>query len=453
MEDHNLYAISPIDGRYHDKTSELASFFSESALIYYRLYTEIKWLIHLANCDAIEELPKFSDDEIYFLDGILAKTRIEISRTVKEIENTINHDVKAVEYYLASELKKHESLGEYIPFIHFGCTSEDINNVCYNLMIRDSINSCITNSYQSVYNKIKMLSDDNYNLPMISRTHGQPASPTTLGKELNVFYVRLSQAFLAFDEMQQYTTKFSGAVGNYNAHILAYPNIDWLQVTQDFITSLGLVQHDCTTQIEPHDNISQIMLQCTRINNVLLDFAKDMWGYISLGYFKQRSVANEVGSSTMPHKVNPIDFENAEGNLGMANALFYHLASKLPISRYQRDLTDSTTMRSIGVAFAYTQISLKSLEKGLSKVEANKIKIAEELDDNWQLVTEGIQTLLRKHKVENAYEMLKDLSRNKHITKDSLHNWIKELPIPKSDVDRLLELKPSDYIGISKIST
>jgi adenylosuccinate lyase len=297
-----------------------------------------------------------------------------------------------------------------------------------------------------------MLANELRETPMMSRTHGQPASPTTMGKEMNVFYVRLSQAFLALDESQVYTTKFSGAVGNYNAHVLAYPKIDWPKVSKEFIESLGLVQHDSTTQIEPHDNISQIMLQATRVNNILLDFAKDIWGYISLGYFKQKAIKGEVGSSTMPHKVNPIDFENAEGNLGLANAIFSHLASKLPISRFQRDLTDSTTMRSIGTAFAYTLISLKSLEKGLTKLEADSKSISKELEHNWQLITEGIQTVLRKHKVENAYEMLKDLSRDKPVDKDSLHNWLQELPIPQYDKDMLLELTPSSYIGLAKIN-
>ncbi|MBT4963381.1 MAG: adenylosuccinate lyase [Francisellaceae bacterium] len=447
MDNTSLTAISPIDGRYHFLTKDLSEYFSESALIYYRVYTEVKWFSFLSQLSEISQLPPLEAKEEAFLDELLMQPREQIALAVKKIESSTNHDVKAVEYYVANEFKKNNNLSKNISFIHFGCTSEDINNVSYNLMIRDALNSCLSKSINTVYELLSNLISNTNDIPMISRTHGQAASPTLLGKELNVFHVRLSQALLALDEMQVYTTKFSGAVGNYNAHNLAYPNIDWKEVAGEFIHSLGLVQHQCTTQIEPHDNLCQIMLQCTRINNVLLDLAKDIWGYISLGYFHQRAIEGEVGSSTMPHKINPIDFENAEGNLGIANALFYHFASKLPISRFQRDLTDSTTMRNIGSAFAYMHIAIKSIAKGLGKIHANPDAMAQDLDNNWQLLTEGIQTLLRKYKIDNAYDKLKDLSRGKEITKESLHTWIQGLPISSTDMEMLLALKPRDYVG------
>jgi adenylosuccinate lyase len=441
-----LQAISPIDGRYNNKTEPLQSIMSEYGLIKYRVQVEIEWLLFLCKITEIPEIDHIDNSDVAFLHNIITDFSLEDARKVKAHEAITNHDVKAVEYYIRDKISGQARLAQLIPWIHFACTSEDINNVAYALMLRDATAEILTVKVAEIVNKIKDSAKSYSSIAMMSRTHGQTASPTTLGKEFANFVVRLQKQLKLLQE-QKISAKFNGAVGNYNAHISAYPKLNWPKLNKNFIESLGLEFNAYTTQIEPHDCIAELMHNIIRINNILLDLCRDMWGYISLGYFGQEVIAGEVGSSTMPHKVNPIDFENAEGNLGICNALADHLANKLPISRWQRDLSDSTVLRNLGSIFAYALIAYVSCSKGLAKCKVNKAVIAADLNNAWELLAEPIQTILRKENIANAYEKLKELSRGQRINKDILHKFIDELDI-KQDVKTALKLlTPENYIG------
>ncbi|WP_428607116.1 adenylosuccinate lyase [Sedimenticola sp.] len=446
MELSTLTAISPVDGRYGSKTVDLRSIFSEYGLIRARVQVEIKWLQALAGHTQITEVPALSSAAEETLNGILSNFSTEDAALVKEIERETNHDVKAVEYFLKRKIAGNSELEAISEFIHFACTSEDINNLSHGLMLKQGREQQLLSEMDQLIAAIRQLAHDHATIPMLSRTHGQPASPTTLGKEMaNVVYRLQRQR----DQVANVALlgKINGAVGNYNAHLSAYPDINWEQFAQQFVESLGLVWNPYTTQIEPHDYMAELFDATARFNTIAIDFSRDIWGYISLGYFKQRTIAGEVGSSTMPHKVNPIDFENGEGNLGIANALFSHLAMKLPISRWQRDLTDSTVLRNVGVGFAYTSIALQSILKGISKLEANAALLAEDLDGNWEVLAEPIQTVMRRYGIEKPYEKLKALTRGQRIGADELRAFVDDLEIPDEAKAALRELTPGSYIG------
>lgn len=441
-----LTALSPLDGRYHSKTHPLHMIFSEFGLIKYRVIVEIHWLIALSNLHAIQEIPELDTAQLNYLMQLIDQFSTNDAAAIKDIEKTTNHDVKAVEYFLQDKFKSGPNLTTYIPFIHFGCTSADINNMAYALMLKTGNCDVLTPSLASLQAKLNDLAMSYADVPMLSRTHGQPATPTTVGKMFRVFEHRLSRQL---NQLANYTVlaKFNGAVGNFNAHLAAYPDLDWCQISEDFILSLGLTPNHVTSQIEPHDTIAELMHQLVRINTILIDLARDVWGYIALDYFKQAKVEGEVGSSTMPHKVNPIDFENAEGNLGLANAIANHLAGKLPTSRWQRDLTDSTVMRNIGTVFGYNLIAYGSLEKGLNKLQLNESAIRQALSGHWELLAEPIQTILRRYGITDAYEQLKALTRGESITQQSISNFIEPLNIPAEAKDYLRSLTPEKYIG------
>ena len=400
MSDEQLKAVSPIDGRYSKKVQHLREIFSESALMRYRVIAEITWLQYLSDCDQMDQIPSMDSQLKDALTKIHADFSLSDAKKIKEIEKEINHDVKAVEYFLKEKIENIEGGKNYTSFIHFACTSEDINNISYALMLRDGVKENIK-SLKKLTDVLRELSKTWASDSMLSRTHGQPASPTTMGKELANFLSRLDRQLDLLGSIE-YLAKMNGAVGNYNAHIIAYPNVDWESIANGYIDSLGLTFNPYTTQIEPHDWMAELFHAMIRINNICLDLSRDIWMYISIGYFKQDVNESEVGSSTMPHKVNPIDFENAEGNIGIANAIFDHLASKLTISRLQRDLSDSTAQRNIGTGFAQSEIAIQSLLKGLSKIELSKDKLLEDLEDNWEILAEPIQTILRREHVENA---------------------------------------------------
>ncbi|HEY9197736.1 MAG TPA: adenylosuccinate lyase [Gammaproteobacteria bacterium] len=442
----SLTAVSPVDGRYGGKTESLRPIFSEYGLIRHRVLVEVAWLQALAAHDGIPEVPALSGHAANVLDGIFANFSEEDARRVKNIERTTNHDVKAVEYFLKEKIAGNAELETVSEFIHFACTSEDINNLAYALMLREARGQVLLPLMDTVINAVVALAHNNADLPLLARTHGQPATPTTVGKEMaNVAYrLRRQRELLTQVPM---LGKINGAVGNYNAHLIAYPEVDWQAFAEKFIADLGLDWNPYTTQIEPHDYIAEMFDAIARYNTVLIDFARDVWGYISLGYFKQKTVAGEVGSSTMPHKVNPIDFENAEGNLGIANALFDHLAAKLPISRWQRDLSDSTVLRNLGVGVAHTVIALESLLRGIGKLEANPARTGEDLDATWEVLAEAVQTVMRRHGIEKPYEKLKELTRGKGIDAESLRVFIDGLDIPADAKQRLRELTPAGYIG------
>ena len=445
----SLNAISPIDGRYLKKTCSLSDYFSESALIYYRLFVEIRWFESLAANPDIEEIPALTKSSKEFLQSLLDNFDEQQSVAVKDHEAITNHDVKAVEYYLRDKFDEHAALTDYKGFIHFALTSEDVNNIAYAIMIKDAISKIILPELAEITGGITMLGKQYADCAMLSRTHGQPATPTTMGKELINVVARLKRPQQQLVEVL-ICAKCNGAVGNYNAHYAAYPDIDWRSHCSHFISSLGLEFNAYTTQIEPHDGIAEVSHIMTRINNIFLDYAKDMWTYIAMGYFKQRSAIDEVGSSTMPHKINPIDFENAEGNLGLANALFLHFANKLTQSRMQRDLSDSTVMRNIGVAFSYSLIAFKSLAKGNSKLHLDKERLHADLDKNWEVLAEAIQTVMRRYKIANAYELLKSLTRGQDgINEEKMHGFIQDLTIPDKEKKRLLTLTPHDYTGMA----
>ncbi len=452
MTDNNLAlsaltALSPLDGRYQGKTASLRPHFSEYGLIHARIRVEVEWLIHLSQQDMITEVPAFSETTTEFLRSLVHKFDIGQAEQVKKIECTTNHDVKAIEYYLKGAIKGNSELESVSEFIHFACTSEDINNLSYGLMVSNARQQVLLPGLNTLTNILSELANRYATEPMLARTHGQPASPTTVGKEIaNVCY-RLKQAVDKFSRVE-IIGKMNGAVGNFNAHYSAYPELDWPEISQQFVTSLGLSYQAFTTQIEPHDYIAEYSHALSRINTIILDLDRDIWGYISLGYFKQRVIAGEVGSSTMPHKVNPIDFENSEGNLGLANAVLGHLADKLPVSRWQRDLTDSTVLRNLGVGAGYTLLAVESTLKGLNKLDLNPAALKADLDNNWEVLAEPIQTVMRRYGVDEPYEKLKALTRGQQgITRDSLHEFISTLEIPESAKVLLREMTPSNYIG------
>lgn len=440
-----LTAISPVDGRYGSKAADLRPIFSEYGLLKYRVTVEVRWLQALSKAAEIEEVPEFSEAANELLDNIVANFSEENANRIKEIERTTNHDVKAVEYFLKEQVEANHEVAKVSEFIHFACTSEDINNLSYALMLKEGTEALLDYQKQ-VVNSIRDLAAQFVNIPMMSRTHGQPASPSTMGKEMaNVIY-RLERQ-LKHIQNQEFLGKINGAVGNYNAHLSAYPEFDWQSFAETFVTSLGLTWNAYTTQIEPHDYMAELFDAVARFNTIILDFDRDVWGYIALGHFKQKTIAGEIGSSTMPHKVNPIDFENSEGNLGIANALFDHLAMKLPVSRWQRDLSDSTVQRVLGVGFAHSIIAYQATLKGISKLEVNEQSLLDELNSNWELLAEPIQTVMRRYAIPNPYEKLKELTRGKRVTQEDLKTFIDSLELPQEEKDRLKELTPSTYIG------
>ena len=441
----NLTSISPIDGRYSDKTSPLKAIFSEFGLIKYRLLVEVRWLEAMSNNQLISEVPKFSPQSNAALLAIADNFSLEDAKSIKEIERTTNHDVKAVEYFLKEKVSSIPELQKVSEFIHFACTSEDINNLSHALMLENG-RLVLLEEMNVTLSLITKLAKDNAEVAMLSRTHGQTASPTTLGKEMANFSYRLSRQIDQLSAVQ-IMGKFNGAVGNFNAHVSAYPEIDWQNVSKDFIEKLGINFAPYSSQIESHDYIAEYFHALNRFNTILIDFCRDIWGYISLGYFTQKTIEGEIGSSTMPHKVNPIDFENAEGNLGLAIAVGDHFATKLPISRWQRDLTDSTVLRNLGVSCAHSLISYASISKGIGKLEVNESKITEDLDKAWEVLAEPIQTVMRRYGVENPYEKLKDLTRGKQIDSKIIDDFINTLEIPAEAKEELRKLTPMNYIG------
>ncbi|RMF40213.1 MAG: adenylosuccinate lyase [Planctomycetota bacterium] len=440
-----LTAISPIDGRYADKCNELRECFSEYGLIRRRLIVEIRWLQSLAAHPDIAEVPPLSDAAAAALEAMVDQFDVSAAAEVKRIERTTNHDVKAVEYYIKQRMEQHPELRRIVEFVHFACTSEDINNLAHGLMLADGRRVLLADM-QKLVDRLRALAHQWAEVPMLARTHGQTASPTTVGKELaNVAY-RLDRQRRQFSEVE-ILGKISGAVGNYNAHLVAYPEVDWPTHARRFVASLGLAWNPFTTQIEPHDYMAELFDALARFNRIVLDFDRDVWGYIAWGYFKQKTVAGEVGSSTMPHKVNPIDFENSEGNLGLAGAILHHLSEKLPISRWQRDLTDSTVLRNMGVGFAYTLIALRSTLKGLGKLELNEAALAGDLDQSWEVLAEPIQTVMRRYGIQQPYEKLKELTRGKQVGRELFQEFIQGLEIPAEARQRLLALTPGRYTG------
>ena len=449
MELNALTALSPLDGRYGSKTAPLRDFFSEYALIKYRVIVEIEWLKALAAEPAIVEVPAFSAEAIALLDGVADTFSVADAERVKAIEATTNHDVKAVEYFLKEKTKVNAEIAAVSEFIHFACTSEDINNLSHALMLKGARDAVLLPALEKVIARLTDLAHELADLPMLSRTHGQPASPTTVGKELaNVVY-RLRRTWDAIGAVEL-MGKINGAVGNYNAHLSAYPELDWEGFAREFVMHLGLSFNPYTIQIEPHDAMAELYDAIARTNTILIDLNRDVWGYISVGYFKQKVKAGEVGSSTMPHKVNPIDFENSEGNLGLANAMLRHLAEKLPISRWQRDLTDSTVLRNMGVGFGYSLLAYESCLRGLGKLESNPAALAADLDANWEVLAEPIQTVMRRYGVANPYEQLKELTRGKAgMTRETLHVFIDGLAIPDAEKARLKLMTPGSYTGMA----
>ena len=442
-----LTALSPLDGRYRSKVESLQRYFSELGLIRYRIQVEIEWLKALAAERAIGEVPKFSAATLKALAALVSGFSEADGAAVKKIEARTNHDVKAIEYFLKDRLAGNREVAKVAEFVHFACTSEDINNLCHALMLKEARDEVMLPALGKIIDRLTALAHDLADAPMLARTHGQPASPTTLGKEMANVVARLKRARDRIANIKL-LGKINGAVGNYNAHLVAYPGVDWEKFARRFVERLGLEFNPYTIQIEPHDAIAELFDAFARANTIMLDLDRDEWGYISLGYFKQKTKAGEVGSSTMPHKVNPIDFENSEGNFGIANALLRHMSEKLPVSRWQRDLTDSTVLRNMGAALGYTLLAYDSLSKGLAKLEANRALLAADLDANWDVLAEPIQTVMRRYGVTGAYEQLKDLTRGKGgITKESLHAFIKTLAIPADAKKRLLKLTPATYIG------
>nr|WP_067295040.1 adenylosuccinate lyase [Marinobacterium profundum] len=445
MELSALTAISPIDGRYGSKTADLRAFFSEFGLVRFRVEVEIRWLQQLANHPGIVEVQPFSAATDAQLNAIVSEFSEADAQRVKDIERTTNHDVKAVEYFIKEKFGSNDELAKISEFVHFACTSEDINNLSHALMLKNGL-AVMQDQMQQVKDAIATLAHDFAAQPMLSRTHGQTASPTTLGKEMANVAHRLQRQLKQLEQME-FLGKVNGAVGNYNAHISAYPDVDWQAYAETFVTSLGLDWNPYTTQIEPHDYIAELFDAICRFNTILIDFDRDVWGYISLGYFKQRTIAGEVGSSTMPHKVNPIDFENSEGNLGIANAIMQHLAAKLPISRWQRDLTDSTVLRNLGVGFGHSLIAYQSALKGISKLELNAARMDADLENAWEVLAEPIQTVMRRYGIEEPYEKLKALTRGHTMNRETIQNFIDTLDMPDDAKASLKALTPQNYIG------
>ena len=441
-----LTALSPLDGRYASKVESLRPIFSEFGLMHRRVHVEVEWLLALANAPEIAELAPFAPAQVAALRRIAAEFDQADGERIKTIEATTNHDVKAVEYFIKEQMAGDRELASAREFVHFACTSEDINNLSYALMLRDARAEVLLPQLSAVMARLRELAHSNADVAMLARTHGQTASPTTLGKEVANVIARLERQHRQFVAVE-IPGKINGAVGNFNAHTVAYPHMDWPAFAQRFVRSLGLEYNAYTTQIDPHDGIAEYCDVLRRINTILLDLARDIWGYVSLGYFKQTLQAGEVGSSTMPHKVNPIDFENAEGNLGLASALLGHFAEKLPISRWQRDLTDSTVLRALGVAFGHTLVAFVSLEKGLDKLTVNVERIADDLEQSWEVLAEAIQTVMRRHSLPEPYERLKALTRGQGITRESIRAFIQALELPEDARQRLLALTPASYTG------
>lgn len=442
----SLTALSPVDGRYARQTQGLRPFFSEYGLIRHRVLVEVRWLQALAEHPQVKEVPAFSDTANSMLDALINDFSETDAERVKEIERTTNHDVKAVEYFLKEKVATNAEILKVSEFIHFACTSEDINNLAYGLMLKGGRDEVLIPQLQQINAAITGLAHQYADDALLSRTHGQPASPTTVGKEMANVAQRLNRQ-LSQIEAVEILGKINGAVGNYNAHYASYPEIDWPTFAKDFVESLGLQWNPYTTQIEPHDYIAELFDACCRYNTIMIDFSRDIWSYISLGHFKQKVIAGEVGSSTMPHKVNPIDFENAEGNLGIANALMTHLAQKLPTSRLQRDLTDSTVLRSLGLGLGHGMIAYQSALKGIGKLELNAASIANELDSNWEVLGEAVQTVMRRHGIEQPYEKLKALTRGRRITAEDMAEFINTLELPEAVRQQLREMTPASYIG------
>ncbi|MGO2496762.1 adenylosuccinate lyase [Vibrio litoralis] len=447
MELSALTAVSPVDGRYGSKTIALRSIFSEYGLLKYRTIVEIRWLQKLAETAAIAEVPAFSDEANQYLNEIAANFSEDDANRIKTIERTTNHDVKAVEYFLKEKVEALPELHAVSEFIHFACTSEDINNTSHALMLKEARDEVVLPAIREIIDAIKGLAVEYRDIPLLSRTHGQPASPSTMGKEMaNVAY-RMERQYKQIANVE-ILAKINGAVGNYNAHLSAYPELDWHAFSEEFITkSLDVDWNPYTTQIEPHDYIAELFDAIARFNTILIDFDRDIWGYIALGHFKQKTIAGEIGSSTMPHKVNPIDFENSEGNLGLANAIFGHLAQKLPISRWQRDLTDSTVLRNLGVGCGYAMIAYSSVMRGISKLEVNQAALEAELDKNWEVLAEPVQTVMRRYGIEKPYEKLKELTRGKRVDGEGMRAFIDGLEIPADEKERLKQMTPANYIG------
>ena len=445
-----LTAVTPIDGRYSRKTDDLRPYFSEFGLIYHRVVIEVRWFEFLSTVDGIPQLPPLSKRATDFLNSIVDSFSLEDAEAVKAFERTTNHDVKAVEYFVKQKFQQSElpELLEKLEFVHFACTSEDINNLSYAMMLDSSRRQVLLPALTEVTERLKMLALEYRTDAMLSKTHGQVASPTTMGKEFANVVDRMRRQVAQFEGIA-ILGKMNGSVGNFNAHVAAYPALDWEALSESFITSLGLQKNTFTTQIEPHDYIAELFHSLQRFNTILLDFNRDIWAYISIGYFLQRKVEGETGSSTMPHKVNPIDFENSEGNLGMANAIFGHLCEKLPVSRWQRDLTDSTVLRNLGTGFAYSLIAYRSTLKGLGKLELNRAVLAAELDASWEVLSEPIQTIMRKYDVDEPYEKLKLLTRGKSLEKSGIDQMIEDLDIPHEAKASIRDLTPANYIGLA----
>ncbi|BES71102.1 adenylosuccinate lyase [Marinobacter nanhaiticus D15-8W] len=446
MELTSLTAISPVDGRYGEKVRVFREIFSEYGLIRNRVTVEIRWLQQLAAHPGITEVPELSDEANTVLDKLVAEFSLNDAERIKSIERTTNHDVKAVEYFIKEKIADTPELHAITEFVHFACTSEDINNLSHGLMLREGLDLGLAPGMQKIIDRLAELAREHAEQPMLSRTHGQTASPTTVGKEFANVVHRLRRQLEQVKRVE-ILGKINGAVGNYNAHLSAYPGVDWAANAAAFVTSLGLTWNPYTTQIEPHDYIAELYDAVARFNTILIDLDRDIWGYISLGYFKQKTVAGEVGSSTMPHKVNPIDFENSEGNLGIANALLSHLSAKLPISRWQRDLTDSTVLRNLGVGFAHSLIAYEATLKGLGKLEVNPTRLDADLDQAWEVLAEPIQTVMRRYNIEKPYEKLKELTRGKAMTPELIQDFVRNLDIPQAAKDELLTLTPANYIG------
>ena len=448
MELSALTALSPIDGRYGDKTTELRTIFSEYGLLKYRVQVEVRWLQKLANQADILEVPTLSEQANKHLNEIVENFNEQDAIRIKTIEKTTNHDVKAVEYFLKEKVNTNEELQAINEFIHFACTSEDINNLSYALMLKTARDTVLIPYWNKLIAIITTQAKTYRDLPLLSRTHGQPATPSTIGKEFaNVAY-RLKRQLKQLESIE-ILGKINGATGNYNAHMVAYPQINWHKFSEEFVTSLGLQWNPYTTQIEPHDYIAEYFDCIARFNTIMIDFDRDVWGYIALNHFKQKTVAGEIGSSTMPHKVNPIDFENSEGNLGLANAIMSHLGSKLPISRWQRDLTDSTVLRNLGVGIGYAIIAYQSTLKGLNKLEVNQEHLLDELNRNWEVLAEPIQTVMRRYGIEKPYEKLKELTRGKRVDAQGMQQFIDSLALPEHEKARLKQLTPANYIGFA----
>ncbi|OGT57478.1 MAG: adenylosuccinate lyase [Gammaproteobacteria bacterium RIFCSPHIGHO2_12_FULL_43_28] len=446
MKHAGLMAISPLDGRYQEKMNPVRAIFSEYGLIKFRIIVEVRWLEMLAEFANLDDIPPLSHHAKSILDETVEQFSLDDAARVKHIETGINHDVKAVEYFIRERIAGNEELAKLSEFIHFGCTSEDINNLAYGLMLHTARNQCILPALFELLSLLKKLAHDYADTPMLARTHGQPATPTTVGKEIANVIARLQRQTNQLVDTP-ILGKLNGASGNYNALAIAYPEIDWQLLSKNFVCQLGLEWNPYTTQIEPHDTLAEFFAIMVRINTIVIDFDRDVWSYIAINYFKQKSLANEVGSSTMPHKVNPIDFENSEGNLGIANALFEHMIAKLPISRWQRDLSDSTVLRNMGVAISHALLAYQSTCKGVRKLEPNLDVLANDLDNHWEILAEAVQTVMRRYKLEQPYEQLKAFTRGKRIDREALAQFIKGLALPETVKQGLLSLTPADYIG------